>query len=86
MDQNQRTHLEQEIAKGQEYERVFNAYIKPFIEVKQQQLYQLFTSIPLTDVENLKAIKAQSTAIAALEMEFITFINTGKLAAKQLEN
>lgn len=81
-----KTKLEMEQAKGEEYQRVFDAYIKPFIDAKSQVLFEAFQATPVGDVEMLKDIKLQLTAIRSLEAHFGEFITTGKFAKIQLEN
>ena len=77
--------LESEVAKGDEYQRVFQSYVGPFIEAKRQLLFEAFQEVPVSNVDQLKDIKLQLTAINSLEAHFQEFINTGKLAKKQLE-
>lgn len=77
--------LESEVAKGDEYQRVFQSYVGPFIEAKRQLLFEAFQEVPVSNVEQLKDIKLQLTAINSLEAHFQEFMNTGKLAKKQLE-
>ena len=77
--------LESEIAKGDEYQRVFQSYVGPFIEAKRQLLFEAFQEVPVSNVDQLKDIKLQLTAINSLEAHFQEFMNTGKLAKKQLE-
>lgn len=77
--------LESEVAKGDEYQRVFQSYVGPFIEAKRQLLFEAFQEVPVSNVDQLKDIKLQLTAINSLEAHFQEFMNTGKLAKKQLE-
>ena len=77
--------LESEVAKGDEYQRVFQSYVGPFIEAKRQLLFEAFQEVPVSNIDQLKDIKLQLTAINSLEAHFKEFMNTGKLAKKQLE-
>lgn len=77
--------LQAEVAKGDEYQHVLDSYIKPFIEEKTQLLFEHFQNVPVESVDQLKDIKMQMTAIKSLESYFTGFIDTGKLARKQLE-
>lgn len=77
--------LESEVAKGDEYQRVFQSYVGPFIEAKRQLLFEAFQEVPVSNIDQLKDIKLQLTAINSLEAHFQEFMNTGKLAKKQLE-
>lgn len=74
-----------EQAKGEEYERVFDSYINPFLVEKRKVLFDAFQDVPLHQVDALKDIKAQLTAINSLEAHFKQFITTGKLAKIELE-
>ena len=77
--------LQQEVAKGDEFKRIFDGYVGPFIEAKKQVLFEHFQTIPVGNVEALKDIKLQLTAINSLQAHFQEFMNTGKLARTQLE-
>lgn len=77
--------LQAEVATADEYQRVFDSYVGPFIEAKKQVLFEHFQTIPVGNVEALKDIKLQLTAINSLQAHFQEFINTGKLARTQLE-
>lgn len=74
-----------EQAKGEEYGRIFNEYMLPFIEAKRKVLFDAFQRVSVSDVDSLKDIKLQLTAINSLEAHFQEFINTGKLAKIELE-
>lgn len=77
--------LQAEVATADEYQRVFDSYVGPFIEAKKQVLFEHFQTIPVGNVEALKDIKLQLTAINSLQAHFQEFMNTGKLARTQLE-
>lgn len=78
--------LQAEQSKGEEYGRIFDSYIKPFLEAKREVLFDAFQQVSVADVDALKDIKLQLTAINSLEAHFNEFITTGKLAAHKLEN
>lgn len=84
MERNQLLELER--AKGDEYKRVYDAYIKPFVDEKQKVLFEAFQNTSIANVDQLKDIKAQSTALNALSEHFKRFIETGEIAKYQLEN
>lgn len=86
MEQNQIARLEMERSKGQEMQRVLDTYIRPFIKEKEEALFDAFRNTTADNIEQLKDIKFQATAIASLESYFIGFVETGKLAEHQLEN
>ena len=77
--------LQAEVATADEYQRVFDSYVGPFIAEKKQVLFEHFQTIPVGNVEALKDIKLQLTAINSLQAHFQEFMNTGKLARTQLE-
>lgn len=77
--------LQAEVAKAGEIEGIMNSYIMPFIEEKRQILFDAFQNVPVANMDTLKDIKMQLTAINSLEAHFREFITTGKLAEKQLE-
>lgn len=86
MDNLTKAKLELAKNKGAEMQRVLDTYIKPFIEEKEQMLFQAFRNTSADNVEQLKDIKFQATAIASLESYFKSFVDDGKLAEYQLEN
>lgn len=77
--------LQAEVAKAGEIQGIMDSYMMPFIEEKRQILFDAFQNVPVANVEALKDIKMQLTAINSLEAHFREFITTGKLAEKQLE-
>lgn len=77
--------LQAEQAKGEEIERVMNSYFRPFLEAKREVLFEAFQNVPVSNLDGLKDVKLQLTALNALEAHFLEFINTGKLAKHQLE-
>lgn len=84
MERNQLLELER--AKGDEYKAVYETYIKPFVDEKQKVLFEAFQNTSIANVDQLKDIKAQSTALNALAEHFKRFIETGEIAKYQLEN
>ena len=86
MDNQIRARLELSKNKGAEMQRVLDTYIKPFIEEKERVLFQAFRDTQADNVEQLKDIKFQATAIASLESYFKSFVDDGRLAEHQLEN
>ena len=77
--------LQAEVAVGDEYQRVFDSYVGPFIEEKKRVLFEHFQTIPVGNVEALKDVKLQLTAINSLEAHFKEFMTTGHLAKMSLE-
>ena len=77
--------LQAEVAKAGEIQGIMDSYLMPFILEKRQILFDAFQSVPVANVDTLKDIKMQLTAINSLEAHFREFITTGKLAEKQLE-
>ena len=76
--------LEVEAQKGEDWQRVWETYLSPFFRDKQQDLFLAFQELSTTDSENLLAIKMQSNALKSLADEFITIIDTGKMARQTL--
>lgn len=77
--------LQAEVAKAGEIQGIMDSYLMPFILEKRQILFDAFQSVPVANMDMLKDIKMQLTAINSLEAHFREFITTGKLAEKQLE-
>ena len=76
--------LEIEIAKGDRYKHLYDEILEDFFEKKQAILFNAFTSVPVTKTEELVAIRMQSTALESLRSEFLTVIESGRLAKLQL--
>jgi len=76
--------LEQERAKGEQYKRAYDNLVKPFIEAKNKELFEAFTIIPTNETDKLMMIKHQSNALRSLDDEFKSYITTGELASKSL--
>jgi len=77
--------LSSEVAIGAEYAQTWNNHVAPFIKRKQADLFSAFLMTPSTEPLRLQEIRMQSTALEAMEVEFLDFINTCKMAQKQLE-
>lgn len=77
---------QERVQKGIEYQRVFDDYIKPFIEEKSKVLFDAFSNVPASNVDALKDIRMQLTAIHALESDFMHYINDGNIAKYEMEN
>mgnify|MGYP003631644804 CR=1 FL=1 len=79
-----RTVLEIEAAKGDRYKHIYTDILEPFFNEKQQVLFDAFKTVNATDTDSLVAIKMQSTALESLQSEFETAIETGRMATHQL--
>ena len=84
MDDNLKINLEVEGAVGEQYQGAWDRMVKPFFEKKQAELYEVFQECPIRDKDGLVEIHAQHKALKSMEDEFLTFINSGKLARQQL--
>ena len=78
-----RLKLEEEVALGQRATRAYDIYIRNFLETNYKELYADFVNC--TEDEVL-ALKKLVTANMELELTIHRDMNTGKLAAKQLES
>lgn len=76
---------EREIALGAEHQKTWDALIEPFFEAKQAELFDIFITAGATDKEGLFVIHQQSQALESLRDNFLHFINTGKIAQRQLQ-
>jgi hypothetical protein len=84
MDDNIKLKLEVERAVGDEYARAYESLVKPFIDRKRAELFEVFTEIPSSDIDGLIAIKLQSNALQSLNDEFRHYIQTGQMARQSL--
>ena len=78
-----RLKLEEEVALGQRATRAYDIYIRNFLEMNYKELYAAFVNC--TEDEVL-ALKKLVTANMELELTIQRDMDTGKLAAKQLES
>lgn len=65
---------------------VFNKHIKPFISDREAILFNAFCSVDASDVSGMQKIKMQHTVLKALEAEFVSYINDGKIAKAEISN
>jgi len=79
-----REKLEVEQAIGEQYQRAYESMVRPFIDMKKAELFEVFQELPTTDAEKLLAIKTQCNALQSLDDEFRHYITTGQLARSQL--
>lgn len=85
MIDQRRAKLEIDAALGERKREVFEQHIAPFIEAKERILFEAFQGVSAQDAKQLQAIKMQQTALASLADYFREYIDTGKLAAHELE-
>jgi hypothetical protein len=83
-DDDLKLKLESEAAAGDEYKRVYDSILEGFFARKQLELFEAFTATAATETEALVIIKLQSTAMESLRSEFLTAIETGRLAKMQI--
>lgn len=77
----------EEISLGIRAEAAYNTFIKQFIESKKVALYENFCSAnPIDDIDCLLETRRLYATIVSLENEILSTIQTGKLAAKSLED
>ena len=82
--QELRLKLEEELALGQRATRAYELYIKQFLETNYRELYNAFMATD-DDAQSL-LFKRYIIANQELELTIIRDMNTGKRAAKQLED
>jgi hypothetical protein len=84
MDDNIKQKLEVEGAIGENHQRVWDSMVLPFFDAKHAELYEVFKQCPVRDKDALVEIHAQILALESMKDHFMTFIQTGQLARKQL--
>lgn len=85
MDSQTKLHLEEERERGHRWQVAYDEMVKPFIDKKIDELFEVFQEIPTSNVDGLVALKLQCNALESLRDEFQSHINTGILAQKKLE-
>ena len=82
----QKEQLFNEQIKGNNAQKAYNDFIKPFVEAKRKQLFEVFASLGLTESENLMEVKRMLYAIDTLDAEIRSMINTGQMASQTLNS
>jgi len=85
MNDDLKEKLEIEAAQGEHYQRTWDGMIAPFFDQKSKELYDAFCQTPTDNKELMFDIKLQHNALNSLRRHFEEYIETGKLASKQLE-
>lgn len=83
---SQLSQLNQEIENGKKASKAYNIFLEKFIDDKRAQLYQAFRDTSLEDVNKLTEIKRLDLALASIENEVFSVIETGRLASISLNN
>lgn len=80
MQPNEFEQLQAEQIKGAKAERIYETYVVPFIKAKKEILFKAFNDLPISATEDLAEVKRMNQTIDAFAQEFLTFIETGKMA------
>lgn len=83
-DQN-RAQLSEELRLGRLAQQAYDCYVKQHIANIVDNIYTSFESLSITQKEELAELKGLLTAVRGLEMSITRDIETGKLAAMQLQ-
>ena len=78
--------LEIESSVGDQYKNTWEGFVEPFFVNKAEQLFEAFKTCPSSDVDALVAIRMQMNALDGLKEHFISYVNSGELAKRQLED
>lgn len=81
MDDATLDRLTGERTKGKRAELVYKNWVQPFTKSKREVLWEAFQVVSITDVDGILEIKRTLKAIDALDAEFKTFIESGKMAS-----
>lgn len=76
--------LEVEKSKGEHYSRVWEGIVRPFFESKEEALIEAFRNASSEDTNVLLRLRMQFNAIESLKLEFMHYIETGRMAQQQL--
>jgi hypothetical protein len=77
-------HLSMEQLRGGKAQHAYDEFIKDFCEEKRSILFQNFSDLPLSAVDDLMEVKRMLFAIDTLETYIMTVIETGKMASISL--
>lgn len=78
--------LHKEVEKAFNSKQAWDNHVEPFFIRKENELFQAFKDVSITNEKDVLLIKMQANVLAMLKDEFDSAINTGKLASKQLED
>lgn len=78
--------FDQEITIGNQAKNAYEHFFKPFIDRKRDLIHRAFEELSPTDIDSLVELKRHSLALALLEDEMLSYIQTGKMAELQLSN
>ena len=76
--------LQHEYEKGEQAKQAMEYFIQPFFDSKREQLFDEIQRVKLGDADTLTAIHHQMKSLAALCTDIQTYIDTGKMAAIEL--
>lgn len=76
--------LQREVERGKRASKAHSLYLKEFIEAKRGQLHLAFRECPVESAETLMEIKRLDLALASLEADILTAIESGRMASIQL--
>ena len=77
--------LKQELYVSEQAETAYNIYLKQHIAKVTENLFNEFSNTSVENMDRVMEIKRLHAAVKALEVSVLNDIDTGKMAAKQLE-
>ena len=85
LTEEQKAILGNEIATGRRAEQAYNLYVAQHISSTVENIYSTIEALSVTQKDELIELKGLLTAVRGLETSITRDIETGKLAALQLE-
>lgn len=76
--------LRARVAEAEHKKEVYEAHIRPYVEGKEQQLFQAFCCVSANDLNQLQLIKMQHSVLVGLKNSFIYGIEDGIIASEEL--
>lgn len=83
MSDEVRQRLEVEVDIGGQYSNSWK-FVSKFVNEKFAQLLEAFENTHATDIDTLVAIKNQHNVLQGIQNEFLSYIETAKMAANAL--
>lgn len=77
--------LRERVARAERRKEVYEAHIRPYVEEKEQQLFQAFCCVSANDLNQLQLIKLQQSVLLGLKNSFIYDIEDGIIASEELK-
>ena len=78
--------LEEEIAEGENAERIYNIYLKKYIRETTEQVFESLKNMSSNDMDSIMRIKMKLDVLEEMRIGITTKIETARMAKDLLED